>query len=384
MARVLVVYKEFPAPSAGHAGGQAVHRFMDLLHRRGHSLFLVARLRRDETPLLKEVAPICDGIVTVPHHNSLSGPRPLAWVRSYLMLRRAAARAIRRWRPDLLHVEVTQTGICLLGVRRPFSSFRPLDVNWFLLEQRAARLRGVRRWAELGASRLFRRFEPWVCRRYNLVCAVSEGDRRLLTPVCQPRPVTLLPLSPTAVEEAEPAVPPGPNILFVGAMYRTFNIQGVRWFLDEVWPLVLDRVPDVRFYIVGHRPPSEVLACHDGERVVVTGFVPNLAPWYAAASVFVSPLLVAGGLLQKVVDGLAAGLPVVSTTVSNHGVGGTPGEHLLVADTPSAFANAVVRLLQDPAERARLGRAGQAFVRERYDLERAVDRWEEAVGKAGG
>ncbi|HEC34637.1 MAG TPA: hypothetical protein ENI37_07985, partial [Chloroflexi bacterium] len=116
MARILVVYKEFPAPSVGHAGGRAVFRLLESLHRRGHRLFLVARLRREEAPLVKDMAPFCEHIVTVPHHQALPGPFPLAFLRSYLALRRAAARALREVQPDLLHVEVMQTAFCLLGL----------------------------------------------------------------------------------------------------------------------------------------------------------------------------------------------------------------------------------------------------------------------------
>ncbi|HEC34216.1 MAG TPA: glycosyltransferase [Chloroflexi bacterium] len=381
MARILVVYKEFPAPSVGHAGGRAVFRLLESLHRRGHRLFLVARLRGEEAPLVKDMAPFCEHIVTVPHHQALPGPFPLAFLRSYLALRRAAARALREVQPDLLHVEVMQTAFCLLGLHRPPSSFRPLDVNWYLLEQQIPRLHGLRRWLTQALSRFFRRFEPWLCRRYDLIAAISEGDRRLLAPRCQPRPVLLLPLAPAfaAGTVVKPAVPPGPNVLFVGAMYRTFNVQGVRWFLEEVWPQVLARVPQARFYVVGHRPTPEIRAFHNGEQVCVTGFVEDLAPWYRAAAVFVSPLLVAGGLLQKILDALAMGVPVVATSVSNHGVGATPGEHLLVADDAAGFAAAVARLLEEPAERERLGRAGQQFVQERYGLERAVDRWEAEI-----
>ncbi len=354
---------------------------MASLRRRGHSLFLVARRRREEGELVAEAAAICEQIVTVPHHQALPGPSWLAWLRSYLLLRRAAARALRRVQPDLVHVEVTQTAIALLGVRRPLSSFRPLDVNWFMLQQRAAQVRGIRRWLELAASRLFYHFEPWLCRRYDLIAAISAGDQRLLASRCADRPVLVLPLAPAlaATGEVQPAVESGPNVLFVGAMYRTFNVQAVRWFVQEVWPRVRTRVPQARLYVVGYDPLPEIRALHGSAGIAVTGFVEELAPWYRAAAVFVSPMLVAGGLLQKVVDALAAGVPVVATTVSNHGVGGTPGEHLLVADGPEQFAAAVVRLLEDPAERERLAQAGRRFVRERYDLEAAVTRWEAEV-----
>jgi len=385
VARILVVYKEFPAPSVGHAGGQGVFRLMEALHRRGHRLLLVARMRREEAPLLKEVSPLCEAVRTVPHHTALGGPRPLTLLRSYLALRRAAACALQEWQPDQVLVEFAQTAVVLLGLRRPFTTFRPHDVNWFLLEQQAARVRHLHRGGLRALARVFHQLEPWLCRRYDLVAAISEGDRRLLAPRCGDRPVVLLPLNPAfSVNEVEPAVPPGPNVLFVGAMYRSFNVEAVRWFVERVWPKVLIWVPQARFYVVGYGPPSEIRAFHDGERVFVTGYVPDLAPWYRAAAVCVSPLLVAGGLLQKVLDALAAGVPVVATSVSNHGVGATPGEHLLVADEPDRFAEAVVRLLTDPAERERLRRAGSRFVATRYDLEAALDRWEAVVREHGG
>ena len=378
MARILIAYKEFPAPSVGHAGGQGVFRLIERLHRRGHQVTLACRLKDEEAELVGETRPFCETLVTVPHHRSLPGPRLLAMARSYWMLRRATARTLRDVEPDVLFIEFAQTAMVLLGLRSSFSSFRPHDVNWFLLEQQLPRVEGPRKRGLWFLSRFFRWAEPWLCRRHDQIVAISEGDRRLLAPHCAPHPVLLLPLAPAFAARADvpPAVEPGPNVLFVGAMYRGFNVEAVEWFLDTVWPLVTARVPEARFYVVGYRPPEEIRARQDGERVFVTGFVDELAPWYQAASVVVSPMLVAGGLLQKVLDGLSMGVPVVATSVSNHGVGATPGEHLLVADKPADFAEAVVRLLQDPEARERLGSGGRAFVAERYDLERALERWE--------
>lgn len=377
--RILIAYKEFPALSVGHAGGQGVFRLIRALHRRGHRVVLVARLRREEAPLVEETRPFCERIVTVPHHQALSGPLPWRIFRSYLALRRAVARTLQETRPDLMLVEFTQTALMLLGIRRPFTALRPHDVNWFLMEQRAGYRRGLRRLGALALARLFGRLEPWLCRRYDQILAISEGDRRLLTLRCRPTPTLLLPLTPALSAEGpfRPAVPPGANVLFVGAMYRGPNIEAVEWFLREVWPRILAEVPEARFYAVGSAPPPQIRAHEDGERVFIPGFVDDLTPWYQAATVFVSPVRVAGGLLQKILDALAMGVPVVATSVSNHGIGATPGKHLLIADDPAEFAAAVVRLLQDPNLRERLGRAGQEFVRTRYDLEVALERWEE-------
>ena len=293
------------------------------------------------------------------------------------------ARALRDLRPDAVHVETTQTAAILIGQPLPPASFRTQDVNWFLQEQRAARLTGVRRaLAQLKAT-LFRYLEPALYRRYDLILAISEGDRALMAPHFPAHDLLLLPLAPgldPTSAPIEPAAPRGANLLFVGAMDRQHNLTGIRWFLDEIWPRIRREAAEARLYIVGGSPPPALRERVAGdERVIVTGFVEDLAPWYRAADVFISPLLVAGGLLQKVMDALAMGVPVVATTVCNHGLGATPGEHLITADEPSAFAEAVIGLLNDPAARARLGENGRRFLQKAYHLPSAVDRWEESL-----
>lgn len=378
MAHILVAYKQFPAPDVGHAGGQSVYRLLDALHRQGHRLTLVARIREEERVHLDTVRPLCDQIYTVPHHRSLPGPRLLAVARSYLALRRTTRRALGKTQPDVLHVEFAQTAVALLGIRHPRTSFRAHDVNWFMMAQRAEQKEGIAKTQSRLLEKLFREIEPRLYRTFDVIAAISEGDRSLLAPVCKPQPVHVLPLSPNLRRrpELEPAVAPGPNVLFVGAMWREYNIQAVQWFLDNVWPSVRAAVPEATFYIVGSKPTPEIQARHDGEHVIVTGFVDELAPWYASATIFVSPMLVAGGLLQKVVDAMGMGVPVVATSASNHGLSATPGEHLCIADDPGAFADTVVGLLQDPQARTELASAGRCFIQSHYDPDVTITKWE--------
>ncbi|MFN2108355.1 MAG: glycosyltransferase, partial [Anaerolineae bacterium] len=229
MPRILFIYKQFPAPSVGHAGGESLFGLMEALHQRGHQLALVARMRDEERALLPQVEAICERVITVPHHRSLPEWRPLALARSYLALRRAAKGALRELRPDLVHIETTQTAVVLLGLRLPPSSFRTQDVNWFMWQQKAAHARGIQRlWARTMAA-AFRTFEPLLCRRHDLLLAISEGDRILLAPVCGERPLLLVPLAPVvpADPDGPPAIPLGPPVLlFVGAMDRAHNLAG--------------------------------------------------------------------------------------------------------------------------------------------------------------
>ncbi len=387
MAHILIAYKQFPAPAVGHAGGEALFRLMEGLHGLGHRITLVARIADDEREHLSQVESICDNIYTIPHHRSLLGPRPLAFIRSYTLFRRAIQHTLKTKKPDFLHVETTQTALAAVGLRRPSASYRTQDVNWYLAEQRAAQLSGLNRAVALLERAFFRRLEPWLARRYELMLAISEGDRRLLAEVGAGERLMVVPLTPALpmsmdeapLSEVLPLKAQPPNLLFVGALSRNHNQDGIRWFLDAVWPSILDEVGEVQLCIVGGNPPEWLSARADGNRVIVTGFVDDLAVWYHRATVFISPLLIAGGLLQKVIDAMALGVPVVATSVCNHGVSATPGIHLLTADAAPEFAGAVVRLLRDPAARLRLGAAGQDFVRSAYNLESAVAAWGETI-----
>lgn len=381
---ILFVYKQFPAPSVGHAGGESLYRLMDGLRRRGHKISLVAGICDGEKAHLPLLRSMCEHVYTVPHARSLPGPRWKTVPQSYLALRRKTRQAILEARPDLLHVETLQTAVALLGLRRPSSSYRTQDVNWFLFDQRITRSRGLRR-AGLRIVRAgFRWLEAFVVRHNDLILAISKGDQRLLASVCETRPLLFVPLGtpmPASVSR-DPAA--APSLLFVGAMSRRLNVEGMLWFLRGVWPVVREAVPEVRLHIVGGHPPPELRAWDDGERVFVPGFVDDLGPCYEEATVFISPLLVAGGLLQKVMDALWMGVPVVATSVCNTGLGAEPGVEIVTADTERAFADAVIALLRDPVRSRQLGLCGQAYVKQHFDVEPALDRWSQALDGLAG
>jgi glycosyltransferase involved in cell wall biosynthesis len=115
--------------------------------------------------------------------------------------------------------------------------------------------------------------------------------------------------------------------------------------------------------------------------VSVPGFVDDLDECYKKASVFVAPILVGGGIIVKILDSMAAGTPVVTTTYGNEGIGALPGRDLLIADDPKGFAEAVVRVLSDKELAAGLSRNGQEFVRKNFTLEAAITEIEAAYKK---
>ena len=158
----------------------------------------------------------------------------------------------------------------------------------------------------------------------------------------------------------------GPLAVFTGQMDYRPNIDAVRWFARDILPLIRERHADARFAIVGRAPTDEVRARAGQAGVTVTGEVPDVRPWLAAADVVVAPLLLARGVQNKLLEAMAMARPVVASAAAAEGIDARPGEHLLVADDAPAMAEAVARLFDDPDSAAVMGRAARACMIARY------------------
>ena len=219
------------------------------------------------------------------------------------------------------------------------------------------------------------RYERHLAQGFEETWLISEADRRHLAAAC---PAANLQVVPNGVDTGY-FHPTGQNpepysLVMVGHMGVLHNIDAARNLAGEILPLVRRQLPDCRLYLVGADPVPEVQRLGRIPGVIVTGFVPDLNQTLNRAAVFVAPLRFAAGVQNKVLEAMAAGRPVVTTGVVNAGLGGTPGQDLLVADGSDAMAAEVVRLLRDGRLRDQVGRAGRDFVRQRYSWQHAVRR----------
>ena len=203
----------------------------------------------------------------------------------------------------------------------------------------------------------------------HLVC--SERERQaLLTRVPGARiRVTAngVDVEAQAAGQLERSRVPRKDVVFVGSMDYHANIDAALYFAREIWPGIYQSRPDLRFVIVGSRPVEEVTALGRLEGITVTGTVDSVAPYYQNALVSVVPLRVGSGTRLKVLEAMAAGVPVISTPLGAEGLNVIDGQHLLLAEGPAAFAAAVRKLAEDEDEWRRLASAGQEAVRTRYD-----------------
>jgi glycosyltransferase involved in cell wall biosynthesis len=159
------------------------------------------------------------------------------------------------------------------------------------------------------------------------------------------------------------------QITTLGTLYYPPNADGIRWFAREVFPLIQAEVPRTTFTIVGKRPPEDFyqLAEDNPGVITVAGYLPDLTSCLEKTAVLVVPVRSGGGMRVRILEALARGVPVVTTTTGAEGIQVRPGEDILIADTPVDFARAVIDLLKSPQLQQKLAQNGRSLAVARYD-----------------
>lgn len=216
-----------------------------------------------------------------------------------------------------------------------------------------------------------RGYEASILGRFDVVFAVSEPDRQALQGLGGPR--VRLELLPNVAEPGlidRPPLSPGstePVVLYLGTLSWQPNVQGLRHFLRHVFPRVRERLPEARLVVAGRGAPSDLARlARYSPGVELVGAFEDPEPLYRRARAFIEVSRGGSGTRVKVLNALARGLPVVTTPDGAEGLGIRPGEHALVAFTPSDVSDALVQVMTDDAAWTRLSANGRSLVRERY------------------
>jgi glycosyltransferase involved in cell wall biosynthesis len=209
--------------------------------------------------------------------------------------------------------------------------------------------------------------------RCDLVQLFNREDIAVLRHGGLRRPCAVL--DPLIDQSVEPLVSEDSRkVIFASAFTRGPNVEATRWFIRQVWPTVLDRVPDAQLVLAGNGS-EDVLAECPAPGASATGYLADLKVAYSECAVAVAPLLRGAGLKFKVPQALAYGLPVVATTIAAEGM--PPGCPAIVADPPEEMAGALVGLLQSPARVRELGEAGRAWAARVFDFSQCMDQVEQ-------
>ncbi|MBA6044758.1 glycosyltransferase family 4 protein [Pseudomonas sp. 1079] len=223
----------------------------------------------------------------------------------------------------------------------------------------------------------YMRWERRVMRQATQVVAVTDSDAQVMQGIAgKPVPVVVNGVDCDHFAAAHPD-PSTRRVLFLGNYEYAPNVDAIEWALDEILPKVWERCPDARMSVCGFGMPGSWSERWQDPRIEWQGFVPNLLSLQSSCSVFLAPLRHGGGSKLKVLEALAAGLPLASTEQGVSGLDLVDGLDYLAGQTAADLANAVVRLLQFPAAAAPMGEAGRAYVRRAHDWSVAASQLEQ-------
>jgi len=217
-----------------------------------------------------------------------------------------------------------------------------VDLHWVRLH-RAATLSGDPALAE--EADCYQRME-----RHNAVCAdlvlaVTQEDKDSLLAVAPDVRVEVIPTIHTLMPPSDLGQQ-RKGLMFIGNFQHAPNVDAVKWFVTDVFPLIQRQLTGIVFHLVGSRMQKEVTILASPS-VRIAGYVPDLEPYFRSSRVFVAPLRYGAGMKGKIGQSMSYGLPVVTTSIGAEGIMLQDGENALIADSPEAFAQAVVRLYTD-------------------------------------
>lgn len=332
---------------------------------------------------------VCDRFVPWPEPRAgrlgrilaLAGPLPVSAASDRSPAGHAAVAAELARAPDLVVADFPHAGV-LLPPRLDLPSVMfTHNVEVEIYERHAAVARGPWRLIWRREAAKMAAFERTVLRRFDTVIAVSGRDARALAARFGLGRVETIDTGVDLDFYAYHAPPPqAATVVFSGAMDSRSNIDGIAFLMDEVWPRVAQARPDAAMRVVGRNPPAALVdkAKRLGLPWAFTGFVDDIRPEVLAGDVSVIPLRVGSGTRLKAFEAMALGRPVVSTALGMEGLDVEGGRHFLAADTAGAFADAIVRLLNDAALRTRLAAAARAELEARFSWAR-IGRQFEAI-----
>lgn len=224
-----------------------------------------------------------------------------------------------------------------------------------------------KRWYIKHLALTLRAYESEHINDFDGVVSITDNDADYFRAEGCRKPIVTIPFAITPVQVDGVAEQPG-TLFHLGSMDWLPNQEGVRWFLDRVWPLIHSQMPSLTLHLAGRRMSDQLLNLqHEGVHIV--GEVPDAATFIASKQINVVPLLSGSGIRVKIIEAMSQGKAVVTTTIGAQGIGAVDGRHLLIADTPERFAAQIRHCVDDPAFRQAIGANARQFIADNYGIE---------------
>lgn len=345
---------------------------------RSHTVYLLSLTQRRQTEI-RELGRYCRQVQFVYQSPIQSIANCMRWICSRMPLevaychnasmREAIQGMIRRYPIDIIYIKRLRSAQFVsldTGLPRIVDTTDAMSLYYERAKRAVAWYRKPFFWAEAAKYRVYertllRQFQDWiVCSRIDLAYLrdlAPDATRLWLVP----NGVDTEVFSPTMAEAERN------TLLLSGLMDKVVNVEAVEYFVRDIFPRILKAIPDVRLYIVGPKPTASIRRLHGGG-VLVTGEVPDIRHYIERSQVVVCPIKTGAGTRNKILQAWAVGRPVVTTARGVEGLEGSDGDHFLVANGASEFAEQTIGLLMDHKRQIQLAANGLALVREKYAM----------------
>ena len=363
----------------------------------GHTVTLVSFVRPEEVPHISALQEICGAVHVVPIRRSRIADVGYM-LRSYLTNRpflverddlRSMQELVKKLvkENDFNFIHADQLTMVQFAVRgasaypdkKPKVIFDAHNAVWSIVE----RMQENARWflkPVLGIeARRVKRYEGELLKTVDHVLAVTDVDRVGLEEALnfskvnnhdRVAPITVVPIA-VDTQQLQPIRrnPNSKNIVTLGTLHYPPNADGIRWFFNEVFPLVRQQVPDVTLTIIGKNPPQDFLdlAERNPGVITVTGYVPELVPYLEQSALMVVPVRAGGGMRVRILEAFAYAMPVVTTTIGLEGIHAELEKDVLVADQSVDFARRISELLENTTLQEKLSVNGRQLAETKYD-----------------
>lgn len=363
----------------------------------GHAVTLVSFVRPEEVQFIPTLEKICKAVHVVPIHRSRLADIGYM-LRSYLTnrpflverddlpaMQNMVNKLVRDGDFHFIHadqltmVQFAVRGASAFANKKPKVIFDAHNAVWTIVE----RMQENARWflkPVLGIEAIrVKRYEGELLKTVDHVLAVTDVDKVGLEEALNFLKIRkedrIAPLSviPIAVDtrQLQPIKrqPASKNIVTLGTLHYPPNADGIRWFFNEVFPLIRKRIPEATLTIIGKNPPRDFLdeAARNPEAIKVTGYVPELAPYLSQSTLMAVPVRAGGGMRVRILEAFAYAMPVVTTTIGLEGINAEVGKDVLVADTAPDFANRVCELLENVPLQEKLAANGRKLAETKFD-----------------
>jgi len=392
--RILFLTQILPYPP--NAGPRVkTWQVLKYLYQAGHQIHLASFVRNDEMQYIPVVSENVEKIFIVPMHRkrikdlyyvvkSLFSRKPFLVERdNFPEMQDLVRKLITENVYDVIHADqlsmaqfAWQARIHLQKGKNkiiPRLLFDAHNATWTIMDRMKSHIPSIMKpLLELEKNKI-RNYEGWLVDHFDHTLAVSEIDSAALQSGSINNENGRISVIPIAVDTKElfpiASSPSSFQLLTIGTLHYPPNADGIRWFINEVFPVVLREIPQTTLTVIGKNPPKDFpeLAKAYSPAIEITGYVEDLIPYLEKAAILIVPVLAGGGMRVRILEGFSRQLAIITTTVGLEGIDAENDIDVIVRDDPIEFSKAIIQLLNDRPRLDCIAISGRKLVEKKYD-----------------